>query len=109
MKKMRMAACAIGLSALAVTPSAAYDGLEKDVATCTQGAGKLANSAVVTACTRLIDNAQTENETVGFFYAMRATANDDRQSNCHDARKVLELIDDPAVVAGANQLVEANC
>ncbi len=97
------------LSALAAAPAIAYDGQQKDFATCTQGQGKVANADVVQACTHLIDNAAKQNELVGFFYAMRATANDDKASNCRDARKVLELTDDPTFVDGAKTLIKVNC
>ncbi len=94
---------------LALTSARAYDGMEKDFTTCTQGQGKVSNESVVEACTRLIDNAAKENEMVGFFYAMRATANDDKASNCRDAHKVLELSNDPTFVKGAKTLIEVNC
>lgn len=87
----------------------AYDGLQADFQTCTQGQGQVSDAAVVAACTRLIDNAQTENETIGFFYAMRATANTDKASNCRDARKVLELTNNPTFVNGAKSLIQTNC
>lgn len=99
----------ICMVALALASAQAYDGMEKDYAACTQGQGKVSNETVVAACTRLIDNAAKENEMVGFFYAMRATANNDKKSNCADARKVLELTDDPTFVKGAKSLIELNC
>jgi hypothetical protein len=94
---------------LAASTASAYDTLEADFATCTQGAGQVDNGTVVAACTRLIDNAQTENELVGLFYAMRATANDDKSANCSDAHKVLSLTDDASIIEGAKKLVELNC
>jgi hypothetical protein len=103
-----VAAATCGL-VLAASTAGAYDSLEADFATCTQGSGKVDNATVVTACTRLIDNAKTENELVGLFYAMRATANDDKAANCSDAHKVLSLTDDPNVIEGAKKLVELNC
>ena len=97
------------LGALAAGPAHAYDGQEQDFAACTQGQGKVDNASVVAACTRLIDNAATENEMVGFFYALRASANDDKASNCRDAQKVLELTKDPTFVDGAKTLIKVNC
>ncbi len=99
----------IALSTFAASPLAAYETLAEDYATCTQGQGKVDKTVVVAACTRLIDNAQAENETIGMIYAMRATANDDAQSNCSDAKKVLELVDDPTFVEGAKTLIKLNC
>lgn len=94
---------------LAAAPASAYDTLEQDFAACTQGQGKISNEDIVAACSRLIDNAQQENETIGFFYAFRATANTDKASNCRDAKKVMELIKDPGLVENAKELVKINC
>lgn len=88
-----------------VAPAGAYDGLDQDYATCTQGQGKVDADQVVQACTRLIDNSAKENELVGIFYAMRATASTDKKSNCRDARKILELVKDPTFVSGAKTLM----
>ena len=107
--KLKFLLAVSSLVAFAGPPARAYDGAEKDYPACTQGHGKVANKDIVAACTRLIDNAATENELVGFFYAMRATANDDKASNCHDAKKVLELTDDPTFVEGAKTLIKINC
>lgn len=104
----RWVCLSVGLGALGGT-AIAYDNLKEDYATCTTGAGKVDNKAVVSACTRLIDNANTENEVIGFFYAMRAIANDDKASNCRDAKKVLKLTDDPTFVNGAKQIMKSNC
>jgi hypothetical protein len=106
---MKSTALAVAFGILAITPATAYDGLKEDYATCTQGQGTVDNKLVVAACTRLINNAQVENETVGFFYALRASANTDRRSNCSDARKVLQLTKDPTFVSGAKTLIDANC
>jgi hypothetical protein len=105
-KRLCVTVCVIGL---AMASARAYEGADKDFAVCTQGQGKVSNEAVVKACTRLIDNAAKENELVGFFYAMRATANDDKKLNCDDAHKVLELTTDPTFVKGAKTLIEVNC
>lgn len=94
------------LSLLAITPAKSYDTLEADFAAC-QGNGP--KEQIVAACTRLIDNAQTENELVGFFYGLRASNNDDAQQNCYDAKKVLDLTQNPDLINAANQLVKANC
>lgn len=98
--------CTVMLGAL---PARAYEGQENDFAACIQGQGKVDNQTVVKACTRLIDNAAEENEMVGFFYAMRAVANDDKALNCSDAKKVLELTDDPTFVEGAKTIMKTNC
>lgn len=99
----------LGLSLLTAAPAFSYDGFEADFATCTQGSGKVSNAEIVQACTRLIDNARAENETVGLFYALRATASTDKDSNCRDARKALTLLKAPAVVKGAKTLEKLNC
>jgi hypothetical protein len=99
----------LGLGLLTAAPALAYDGFEADFATCTQGSGKVSNAEIVQACSRLIDNARAENETVGFFYALRATANTDKASNCHDAHKALKLLKAPAVVESAKALAKSNC
>lgn len=109
--KMRtgLAAGVLVLGALWVAPLSAYDGLQKDFGTCLQGSGKVANSVIVAACSRLIDNAKTENELIGFAYAMRATVNSDKASNCRDAKKVMKLVKAPAVVTGAKEIIAKNC
>ncbi|MEM7191251.1 MAG: hypothetical protein AAF405_00035 [Pseudomonadota bacterium] len=84
----------------------AYDGFDADAATCTQGKNK---ADVVAACTRLIDNAATENAIIGMFYGLRAANNDDKEQNCSDARKSFELADDPAIKGLSQQLIDANC
>ncbi|XSG81620.1 MAG: hypothetical protein ACPW61_11120 [Methyloligella sp. ZOD6] len=97
----------LGIMLLASAPATAYDTLEQDFAICTQGQGS--NPEIVDACTRLIDNSQVENEMVGMFYGLRASANDDPAQNCSDAHKVLELTTDPNLVSAGQSLVEANC
>lgn len=99
----------LSLTLITSMPALAYDGMEKDFSTCTQGSGKVANTQIVKACTRLINNAAAENETVGFFYALRATANTDKKSNCRDARKAIKLLKDPGVVEAAKSLAKSNC
>jgi hypothetical protein len=97
------------LPVLAIMASAqafAYDTLETDFAICTQGDD---SGQVVAACTRLIDNAQAENATVGMFYGLRAANNDDPAQNCRDARKSLELADDDAIAGLSQKLIDANC
>ena len=91
---------------LASVPAAAYDGLEADMAMCTQGTDR---SAVVAACTRLIDNAATENPIVGIFYGLRAASNNDAAQNCADAKKSLALADDEAIKKLSQQLIDQNC
>ncbi len=107
--KLRFLLATIFMSFAAVPPAASYQGLEADYATCTTGQGKVANAKVVQACSRLIKNAAKENETIGMFYALRASANDDKASNCHDARKARELIKDPKLMGSINALESANC
>lgn len=87
----------------------AYDGLQADFATCTRGDSKTQAKAMVTACGRLIANAKAENETVGMFYALRASVNTDKQRNCLDARKAVALIKTPGLRANAQQLEKAQC
>lgn len=107
--KTRLATCILTLGAFWATPLGAYDGLQKDFGTCIQGSGKVSNSAIVAACSRLIDNAKTENELIGFAYAMRATANSDKASNCRDAKKAVELVKAPAVISGAKEIIKKSC
>lgn len=99
----------LGFGLLTAAPAYSYDRLEADFATCTQGSGKVDNAAIVQACSRLIDNARAENETIGFFYALRASANTDKASNCRDAHKAVQLLKSPDVVESAKQLVKINC
>jgi sugar phosphate isomerase/epimerase len=94
------------LAMIASTQAFAYDGLEADFATCTQGKDQ---GEIVEACTRLIDNASVENPMVGMFYGLRASNNDDRAQNCADARKSLELADDEAIKSLSQKLIDANC
>ncbi len=94
---------------LAPTQAIAYDGLKQDFATCTQGSGKVANTTIVKACTRLIDNAAKQNSLTGYFYALRAIANTDRASNCKDARQALKLLDNPDLIKHARTLEKMNC
>lgn len=100
---------AISICLLAAAPAVAYDTLQEDYAACTQGGNQISSGEIVEACSRLIDNAQQENELVGYFYAMRAASNDDRAQNCADAHKVLELVTDKVFVDGAKQLIKDNC
>jgi hypothetical protein len=73
-------------------PVAAYDGLVKDYDTCTGGTAKAPRAKALAACTRLIDNSETENELVGVFYGVRAATGTSRKYKCRDARKALTLI-----------------
>jgi hypothetical protein len=95
------------LNMIAVTPAASYEGMKADYATCTETNGT--NEQIVQACTRLIDNAATENELVGFFYGLRASHNDNKQSNCRDGHKVLELVNNPNIIKAAETIIENNC
>lgn len=100
--------CAM-LFAAAAPAALAYDGLEADYATCTQGDASTQAEAMVGACSRLIENSSTENELVGMFYALRATVNTDRSANCQDARKATSLIENPGLRESAQELERINC
>ena len=110
MRKQRNCAaiCAIICAAMP-SPTIAYDGLEADYATCTQGDGNTQAQAMVGACSRLIENSKKENELVGMFYALRASVNKDKSANCQDARKAMSLIKDPGLRESAQKLEEMNC
>jgi hypothetical protein len=98
------------LCAMALTgPALAYETLEADYKNCTSGAGKIPNGQIVSACTRLIDNAQAENELVGFFYALRASSNSDKAQNCSDARKAQTLIKAANLQENIQALIRNNC
>lgn len=102
--------CAVTLSFVAAPHVAlGYDGLQADFATCTRGDASTQAKAMVDACSRLIRNAKTENETVGMFYAMRAAVNTDMQQNCSDARKAVSLIQTPNMRASAQDIEKFNC
>jgi len=107
--KIRLLTFAMVLGVFWASPLFAYDGLQKDFGTCLQGSGKVSNAVIVAACSRLIDNAKTENELIGFAYAMRATANSDKASNCRDAQKALKLVKAPAIVTGAKEIIKKSC
>lgn len=97
------------LSALALlmwAPALAYDGIESDFSTCTQGKSA---KEIVEACSRLIDNAVAENATIGMIYGLRASNNDDPQQNCLDAQKSLELAEDQGLKDASQQLIDINC
>lgn len=87
----------------------AYQGMEKDFATCTQGSGKVSNKQIVKACTQLIDNAVKHNSLTGYFFALRAIANTDKASNCRDARKAMKLLDNPKLIQHSKELIKINC
>ena len=107
--KIRSLTCAMVLCVFSAPPLGAYDGLQKDFETCLQGSGKVSNTVIVAACSRLIDNAKAENELIGFAYAMRAAANSDKASNCRDAQKAMKLVKAAAVVSGAKEIIKKNC
>ena len=112
---MRVDQALAGIAGLALAafaaqgPALAYQGLEADYQVCTQGAGKVTNARIVQACTRLIDNAATKNEIVGFFHALRASANTDRAQNCADGRIAKDLLTGADMKAQAQKLIDANC
>lgn len=107
--RVRLSLSILCVSVLALTSVNAYEGLQKDFATCTQGGGKVANTEIVKACTQLIDNAAKHNALTGSFYALRAIANTDKASNCRDARQALKLLDDPNLIKHAKTLENNNC
>ena len=94
---------------LIISPAYAYEGLEKDFQNCTQGSGKIPNTQIVQACTRLIDNAAKHNSLTGSFFALRAIANTDKASNCRDARQALKLLENPNLIKHAKTLEKMNC
>ncbi len=94
---------------LPLSSARAYDGLKEDFAACTQGSGKIANTQIVQACTRLIDNAAKQNSLTGYFFAMRAIANTDKDSNCRDARRAIRLLDNAKLINHAKTLEKMNC
>ena len=83
--------------------------LAKEMNICMSFEGEPTNSEIVLSCTRLINAAQAENETIGFFYAMRSFANSDRAMNCSDGKKAKELITDPNLTDTINQVISSNC
>ena len=87
----------------------AYDGMEADYRDCTQGSGKIANEQIVRACSRLIDNAAQKNELVGFFHALRASANTDQRQNCQDARVAKRLLKGADLQKQVKRLEAKNC
>ena len=97
----------IGL--ITFSPAYAYEGLEKDFQSCTQGSGKIANTQIVQACSRLIANAAKHNSLTGSFFALRAIANTDKASNCRDARQALKLLENPNLIKHAKTLEKMNC
>ena len=103
---MRVSSLLAGLVMITSTQVFAYDGLKADFVTCSQGKNQ---GEVVEACTRLIDNAAVENSTIGMFYGLRASNNDDPAQNRLDARKSLELADDEAIKGLSQKLIDANC
>ena len=107
--KSRFLLATFFMSFAVVSPAASYQGLKADYATCTTGQGKVANAKVVQACSRLIKNAAKENEMIGMFYALRASANDDKASNCRDAGKARKLIKNPKLTSSLNALESTNC
>lgn len=110
MTKLQVCCLSLFISiACPITSAVAYDGLVVDYKTCTTGGGKVSNAKVVNACSRLIDNAKVKNETVGYFYALRAIANTDRALNCSDARTAAQLLNNPKLKEHTQTLIKTNC
>lgn len=107
MKPVTVAATLAMLCTLPTLPAVAQN--PQDMDACMNGAGKIPNAQIVGACTRLIEAAAVENEVTGYFYAMRASANSDRQQNCADSRKVVELMTDAKLRGLGEQMVQNNC
>ena len=105
----RLVLTASALAILIFTKPLFAQSLEENFDNCINGAGKVANEVIVAACSSLIDEAQAENETVGFFYAMRAIASTDRERNCTDGLKAKELISDPKLAEPIEQILSGNC
>lgn len=108
--KYLIAISCFGLASVAAASSSvAYNGMQADMAACMQGQGKVSKAVIVRGCSNLIDNAAKENEVVGYFYALRATANTDKRSNCRDARKALQLLKNPKLLQSVRMLEKNNC
>lgn len=107
--KKKTALLAITIMASTTAPLGAYDGLQGDMTTCMEGTAKASSEQVVAACSRLIDNAQAENELIGFAYAMRAVSNNNKASNCRDAQKAAQLVKAPKAAESIKQLIQSNC
>ncbi len=107
--KIRLFLSVLSVCFLIFSPAKAYEGLEKDFASCTKGSGKIPNTQIVQACTRLINNAAKHNSLTGSFFALRAIANTDRASNCRDARQALKLLENPKLIKHAKTLEKMNC
>jgi hypothetical protein len=108
MKVLPMSAVFVTVMAIALQ-ARAYEGMQADYRICTQGAGEVANERIVHACTRLIDNANQKNELVGFFHALRASANTDQRQNCRDAKIARGLLKDAKLQEQIDRLVATNC
>lgn len=108
---IRLTFAVLSASALVLTAPAAlaYDGLQQDFATCTQGDSNTQAEAMVGACSRLIENSSAETELVGMFYALRASVNTDKASNCADSRKAVSLIKDQNLLKSAKEMEKAAC
>lgn len=108
MKFQVFALCA-AMFFISSTPQAmAYDTLVEDFSLCTNGDSSQPEK-IVSACTRLIENSQAENETTGTFYMMRAVSNTDRELNCRDSRKALTMITDLKLVTIIQDFIKTNC
>ena len=83
--------------------------LEENMNICMGYAERSSNNEIVDACTSLIDAAQAENETIGYFYAMRAIANSNRNLNCSDGRKAKDLVTNPKLIGAIDKIISNNC
>jgi hypothetical protein len=105
----------MALSAVLVTvfthvlQAQAYDGMQADYRDCTKGAGKVSNARIVSACSRLIDNATQKNELVGYFYALRASASADQEQSCRDAKIAGSLLKGADLQKQVRRLRAASC
>lgn len=108
----RMGGVALGLVAsvlILAAPATGYDGFEGDYQECIQGTGNTPKDQIVAACSRLIDNAATENEVVGYFYTSRALNNNDAAQNCSDARRAEELVETGDMLSLIKELQDIFC
>lgn len=109
MKLRAFCVALIAMTTLSSYQADAYKGLEANYKACMQGAGKVSNEKIVRACSRLIDKAVKKNELVGYFHALRATANTDKKQNCRDALIAAKLLKNPKIQKQIKQLTTANC
>ncbi|MFZ1813850.1 MAG: hypothetical protein WBO55_02765 [Rhizobiaceae bacterium] len=107
--KVLIAVAVISSTVAFCTPAKAEGRLVENYSICMGGGGELPGEVVTEACTYLIDQGAVENEVTGYFYAMRALANTDRDQNCSDSRKVQQLLKDPKMTDMISEMIATNC